>query len=119
MFSPTLGGLQVESEFRPTLLSVKPRFPVARWELQDQKHMSGMKREFMEIGERRRHAAVLGDLLDRSADVFCWCNRCGHEGVVPTARLIAQLGPEFPVPDVGIHVRCTGCGSKDIATRPA
>ncbi len=81
--------------------------------------MAGVKREFIEFGEQRRHSAVLGDLLDRSANVFCWCNRCGHEGVVPTARLIAQLGPEFPVPDVGIHVRCTGCGSKDIATRPA
>lgn len=81
--------------------------------------MAGLKRELLESAESRRYATVLGELVARSADVFCWCNRCGHEGIVPIAQLIAQLGPEFPVPDVGVHVRCMNCGSKDIATRPS
>jgi hypothetical protein len=30
-----------------------------------------------------------------------------------------QLGPAMPVPEIGAHMRCTGCGSRDVATRPA
>jgi hypothetical protein len=81
--------------------------------------MAGLKRALFEETENRRCATVLGELVARSADVFCWCNRCGHEGIVPIARLIAQLGPEFPVPDVGVQVRCMSCGSKNIATHPS
>jgi hypothetical protein len=32
---------------------------------------------------------------------------------------MGELGAAFPVPEVGGRLRCTGCGGKDIATRPA
>jgi hypothetical protein len=63
--------------------------------------------------------AVLGALADDAIDVFCWCNKCGHNAIVPSRLLIRQLGPAMPVPAVGAHMRCSGCGSRDIATRPA
>jgi hypothetical protein len=33
--------------------------------------------------------------------------------------LVAQLGPDFPVPEIGTRMRCSACGAKDVATRPA
>ena len=36
-----------------------------------------------------------------------------------TALLIPQLGPNFPVPEIGTRMRCSACASKDIATRPS
>jgi hypothetical protein len=78
-----------------------------------------MKQGRLEEDERRRRATVLGELRQDQIDVFCWCNRCAHNAVMSVAVLIAQLGPDFPVPDVGGHLRCSGCGSKDIAARPA
>ena len=81
--------------------------------------MGRMKQDRLAEEERRRRATVLGELRQEQVDVFCWCNRCAHNAVVPAEMLIAQLGPEFPVPDVGAHLRCSGCGSKDIAARPA
>jgi hypothetical protein len=67
---------------------------------------------------RRSPPARLRDLFARGLEVFCWCNRCGHNARLPTARLIAQLGPDMPVPEVGARLRCSGCQSKDVATRP-
>ena len=61
---------------------------------------------------------VLGELATASVDVFCWCNRCGHHAIVPAASLTDQLGPQFPVPEIGARMRCSGCGAKDVATRP-
>lgn len=69
--------------------------------------------------ERRRRAIMLGELEREGIDIFCWCNRCGHNAVLPAGLFVAQLGPAFPVPDVGAHTRCGGCGGKDVATRPA
>lgn len=63
--------------------------------------------------------ALLGLLADEGLDIFCWCNRCGHNAIVSTRLLIRQLGPAMPVPAVGAHMRCTGCGSRDVATQPA
>jgi len=80
--------------------------------------MGGMKRTDMDRTESRTRATSLGDLARDSVDVFCWCNRCGHNATVETKTLIAQLGPSFPVPEIGAKMRCTGCGSKDVATRP-
>lgn len=62
--------------------------------------------------------ARLGDLSSRGLSVFCWCNRCGHCGEIDGAVLAARLGPDVPVPDVGARLRCSGCGAKDVATRP-
>ena len=81
--------------------------------------MGRMKQDRLAEEERRRRAVVLGKLRQEQVDVFCWCNRCAHNAVLAVEMLIAQLGPDFPVPDVGAHLRCSGCGSKDIAARPA
>jgi hypothetical protein len=64
-------------------------------------------------------AATLGELAADGLGVFCWCNRCGHNAVLAIGRLVDELGHAFPVPEVGGRLRCTGCGGKDIATRPA
>lgn len=81
--------------------------------------MGRMKQEHLEEEEGRRHATVLGELQQEGIGIFCWCNRCGHNAVMPVSVFIAQFGPVFPVPDIGAHLRCSGCGSKNIAARPA
>jgi hypothetical protein len=62
--------------------------------------------------------ATIGQLAAGQIDVFCWCNRCGHHAVTASTMLAGQLGPAFPVPEIGARMRCSSCGSKDIATRP-
>ncbi len=77
--------------------------------------MAAIKRGQLDGEERRLKASKLGDLAQAEVEVFCWCNRCGHNAVVETARLMAELGPGYPV---GARMRCSGSGSKDVATRP-
>lgn len=62
---------------------------------------------------------TLGDLVSENLDVFCWCNRCGHNAELGVAPLIAGLGAHFPVPELGSRMRCTACEARDVATRPA
>ncbi len=81
--------------------------------------MGGFKRGQLDAADRRQAATSLGELGKSGIGVFCWCNRCGHNAVVPIESLIARLGPQTPVPEVGARLRCSGCASKDIATRPA
>ena len=81
--------------------------------------MAGVKRRLLAGEDERLEATVLAELAEGGIGVFCWCNRCGHNAVVEAARLIGELGPNFPVPEVGARLRCSGCGGKDIATRPA
>jgi len=81
--------------------------------------MARIKQQLLQTEDRRRRATCLGELAQDGIEVFCWCNRCGHNAVVETARLIAELGPDFAVPEVGTRLRCSGCSGKDIATRPA
>lgn len=81
--------------------------------------MGRLKQDRLAAEERSRHAALLGELRNRKIDVFCWCNRCRHNTVLDVNAVTDQLGPAFPVPDIGAHLRCTGCGSKDVAARPA
>ncbi len=81
--------------------------------------MAGFKRRLLAAEDGRLKAITLAELLDAKVDVFCWCNRCGHNAVLAAARLLAELGPGFPVPELGGRMRCTSCGSKDVATRPA
>lgn len=80
--------------------------------------MAGMKRRQLEAAERRRRAATLAELAGQEVDVFCWCNGCGHNAVLRSGRLLAALGADFPVPEVGARLRCSRCGTKDVATRP-
>ena len=81
--------------------------------------MGGFKRARLREEERRQGATALGELRESGLGVFCWCNRCGHNAVLEIEALVERLGPALPVPEVGALLRCTGCGSKDIATRPA
>jgi len=81
--------------------------------------MAGYKRRLIASEEKRALPLLLGALKHRGVDVFCWCNRCGHSAVMATAQLIGQLGAEIPVPEIGTRMRCSSCGSKDVATRPA
>ena len=60
----------------------------------------------------------LGDLARADGLAFCWCNRCGHHATLPAETLVARLGPHIAVPDVSAHLNCSGCGSRDVATRP-
>ena len=80
--------------------------------------MGRLKHTALRERDRDRAATRLGDLLERDVGIFCWCNRCGHNASLDSRRLVAELGPVFPVPEVGARLRCSGCGSKDIATRP-
>ncbi len=93
--------------------------------------MGQLKRDMI-VTEERRHAArhaqhqtetggatTLGDITGRKIDVFCWCNRCAHNAILESRHLLPQLGPAYPVPEIGARMRCSSCGSKDIATRPA
>ncbi|WP_404381427.1 hypothetical protein [Caenispirillum salinarum] len=62
---------------------------------------------------------TLWNLVQFGIDVFCWCNRCSHHAVLPVRVLAAQMGPATPVPAVAAHVVCSGCGGREVATRPA
>ena len=81
--------------------------------------MGGFKRQVTDRAERGQPAVTLGRLADDSVDVFCWCNRCGHNAVLPVRGVMRQLGAALPVPEVGARLRCSVCSGKDVATRPA
>ena len=81
--------------------------------------MAGVKRGLLEDRDKRLRAITLGELLHEKVDVFCWCNRCGHNATLETLQLFGELGPAIPVPEIGARLRCSGCASKDVATRPA
>lgn len=80
--------------------------------------MSRLKQQAMAERERTIRPVLLGDLAHRGLDVQCWCNRCPHHAVLPTEMLLARFGADCAVPEVGARLRCSGCGSKDVATRP-
>ncbi|MEX2632253.1 MAG: hypothetical protein WD341_20165 [Tistlia sp.] len=80
--------------------------------------MAGFKRRALEEEDRSRKAIGLGELAAEGIGVFCWCNRCGHNATLGIERLVQELGPGFPVPELGGRLRCSGCGAKDVATRP-
>ena len=91
----------------------QPKIPNSR-----NSDMGQYKRRYIEAEDARRRATRLGEILQAGVDVFCWCNRCGHNATIPSARLVAELGPTFAVPEIGSRMRCSGCGSKDVAARP-
>ena len=81
--------------------------------------MAGTKRR-KHVGEKSTQCpATLGDLESEGVDMFCWCNRCSHNAIVPIGKLTGSLGPDQPVPEIGIRMRCTVCGAKDVAARPS
>ena len=81
--------------------------------------MGRLKEETIRKEDQGRKAAQLGDIAAAGLQIFCWCNRCGHNSEVDSAMLVSKLGPAMPVPEVGARMRCSNCQSKDIATRPA
>lgn len=81
--------------------------------------MGRLKDESIRKEDSERKAARLGDIAEAGLEIFCWCNRCGHNTAVDSTMLAAKLGPAIPVPEVGARMRCSNCQSKDIATRPA
>ena len=81
--------------------------------------MGRLKEQQIAFDEANRAATRLGDLAREGIPVFCWCNRCGHNADLPLEILLAKAGPATPVPEIGAMLRCSSCGSKDVATRPA
>jgi len=80
--------------------------------------MGRLKEDALACANRYTTALTLGDLMNQGLDVFCWCNRCGHNAVLEARLLARQMGAAQAVPEVGARMRCSGCGSKDVATRP-
>ncbi|MEK9661481.1 MAG: hypothetical protein VW644_07085 [Alphaproteobacteria bacterium] len=80
--------------------------------------MSRLKQRAMVERDQTIRPVVLGDLREQGIDVQCWCNRCPHHAILPTEMLLVRFGAGYAVPEIGVHLRCSGCGSKDIATRP-
>ena len=81
--------------------------------------MGRMKRGLIDREDSGLGATRLIELVHGKVEVMCWCNRCSHRAETPAGVLVAQLGPDFPVPEIGTRMRCGACGSKDVATRPA
>ena len=80
--------------------------------------MGGFKNRDIEYSEAR-NPTTLSDLAAEDMGVFCWCNLCNHNAELSTSSLIDSLGPLFPVPELGSLMRCSACGARDVATRPA
>ena len=66
---------------------------------------------------RTYRPVTLGNLADQGLDVWAWCNGCFKNGAAATDALIARLGRDYPVPDVGARM-CCSCGVGGIETRP-
>jgi hypothetical protein len=41
---------------------------------------------------------TLAQVQEYTDGVFCWCNRCHHNAVLPLAVLIGHCGPVLPFP---------------------
>ncbi len=78
--------------------------------------MSGFKKRMIAAQERLARPDRLGTLAARGGVIFCWCNRCAHHARIDGRQLSLTLGPDFPVPEVGVKLRCSNCGAKDVAT---
>jgi hypothetical protein len=46
--------------------------------------------------------------------VVATCAKCQHEAVLDVDHWPADM----PVPDVGLKLRCSACGGRDVETRP-
>ena len=80
--------------------------------------MGAFKQQQLQKTEPRQ-PMCLHHLVQQNLNVFCWCNRCSHNAELDTDLLIERLGPLYPVPELGIHLRCSHCGAQDVSTRPA
>ena len=80
--------------------------------------MGGFKSQSLEKTEPV-NPTLLRDLQEEGLNVFCWCNRCGHNAEVALDVFIKRFGASYPVPELGHAMRCKQCQANDIATRPA
>ena len=80
--------------------------------------MGGFKKQHTARSEPT-NPATLSDLATNNLQIFCWCNRCGHNAEIEVVPLISVLGSLFPVPELGSRMRCSSCQARDVATRPA
>ena len=81
--------------------------------------MGEIKREILKKQDETLRPARLADLVEKGIGVICWCHRCNHHASEATEQLVARLGQEFPVPEIGGAVmKCGKCGSRDVATSP-
>lgn len=78
--------------------------------------MSGFKERFIAAQDRLRRPERLGEAAARGHAILCWCNRCAHHARIDGKHLSLALGPDFPIPEIGTRLRCSGCGAKDVAT---
>ncbi|MDE0992350.1 MAG: hypothetical protein OSA23_04085 [Rhodospirillales bacterium] len=81
--------------------------------------MGKLKNHYLVHQEQTLSSPQLGELMDQSARVEAWCNRCGHYQMMDPEHLINSLGPRVRVPEIGVYMECESCSSKDIAARPA
>ncbi len=65
-----------------------------------------------------RRPAKLDDLAMNNVGILCWCNKCRHRVSVPFGFAIALFGRDCPVPRIAHRLRCSKCGSRNVATFP-
>ena len=58
--------------------------------------------------------ATLGDLIERRYCMWLHCRDCGRHARADLPSLAARLGSDHPYTDP-LPMRCSGCGSRDIA----
>ena len=59
---------------------------------------------------------TLGDLIREDKLLWIYCRGCGHERDTNPATV--PLPVETAVCDIGKHMKCTACGSREIDTKP-
>ena len=62
---------------------------------------------------------TLQDLIAENMAVFCWCHSCGHNAEVKADLFVPRFGKHYPVPELGVYVKCSKCRSKNVMTRPS
>ena len=67
---------------------------------------------------RSSTSITLGELARRGAKLSLWCQMCGRHRVMHVALLIARLGRDTALDQVGRQLTCSACGSHRIDTRP-
>lgn len=61
-------------------------------------------------------AVTLGDLMRDGRSLWGWCADCGRELDLDPKTI--ALPPSYPVPEVGLRMRCTVCGGRKVRTAP-
>lgn len=72
-----------------------------------------------DIAETAYKPVTLHSLMMQNMAVFCWCHSCGHNADITADLFLTRFGKEFPVPELGVYLRCSKCCSKNVMTRPS